>query len=171
MKSVQKRGLALSGSKGFTLIELLVVIAIIGLLASIVLASLNSARKKSRDARRLADLKQLQNALELYANDNSGNYPSSAETAAATGQNVATYLTTKLVSTYIAAMPGDPLAGSNTYVYRTVATFVADNSTSYCLGAAVEGTPPTPATTCGSTTNLIGVTQGVSNITYAVGNS
>ena len=54
---------------GFTLIELLVVIAIIGILASIVLASLNSARQKSRDARRIADIKQIQLALELYFED------------------------------------------------------------------------------------------------------
>lgn len=55
-----------SGKKGFTLIELLVVIAIIGVLASIVLASLNNARRKSRDARRVADIKQIQLGLELY---------------------------------------------------------------------------------------------------------
>ena len=55
-----------SESRGFTLIELLVVIAIIALLSSIVLASLSSARIKSRDARRKADLHQIMTAMELY---------------------------------------------------------------------------------------------------------
>lgn len=61
-------------SKGFTLIELLVVIFIIGLLASIVVVGVNEARKKARDAKRMADLKAVQTALELY-NDEFGNYP------------------------------------------------------------------------------------------------
>lgn len=51
---------------GFTLIELLVVIAIIGLLASIVLISLNKARSRARDSSRKADLHQIRMALELY---------------------------------------------------------------------------------------------------------
>ena len=59
---------------GFTLIELLVVIAIIGLLASVVLVSLNGARIKGRDVKRVADLKQIRTALELYLSDN-GQYP------------------------------------------------------------------------------------------------
>lgn len=53
-------------STGFTLIELLVVVAIIGLLSSIVLASLNSARAKGRDAKRMFDLHNIQVALEMY---------------------------------------------------------------------------------------------------------
>ena len=63
--------------KGFTLIELLVVVAIIGLLASIVVVSLGSARKGGRDAKRLADLKQIQTAAELYFSNQpgAGSYP------------------------------------------------------------------------------------------------
>lgn len=62
--------------KGFTLIELLVVISIIGLLSSIVLASVSNVRADARDARRISDLRQLQTALQLYAEDNGGLYPS-----------------------------------------------------------------------------------------------
>jgi prepilin-type N-terminal cleavage/methylation domain-containing protein len=60
--------------KGFTLIELLVVIAIIGILSSVVLASLSTARAKSRDARRVADAGQFRIAMSMYY-DVYGNYP------------------------------------------------------------------------------------------------
>jgi prepilin-type N-terminal cleavage/methylation domain-containing protein len=53
--------------KGFTLIELLVVIAIIGLLSTMAVISLNSARAKARDAKRLSDVKQLSTTLSLEA--------------------------------------------------------------------------------------------------------
>ena len=60
--------------KGFTLIELLVVIAIIGILSTLAVVALNSARQRSRDAKRVADIKQIQTALELGFSDTSG-YP------------------------------------------------------------------------------------------------
>ena len=59
---------------GFTLIELLVVVAIISLLTSVVLASVNAAKVKGRDARRLQDLREVRNALELYISNNNS-YP------------------------------------------------------------------------------------------------
>lgn len=61
-----------SRAKGFTLIELLVVIAIIGLLSTLAVVSLNNARQKSRDAKRVADIKQVQTALELHYADQNG---------------------------------------------------------------------------------------------------
>ncbi|MFZ4500502.1 MAG: type II secretion system protein [Minisyncoccia bacterium] len=60
--------------KGFTLIELLVVIAVIGLLAGVIMASLNSARAKARDARRISDTKAVSTALYFYY-DTYGTYP------------------------------------------------------------------------------------------------
>ena len=60
--------------KGFTLLELLVVIAIIGIFSSIVIATLNNVRSKSRDARRKSDFRQISTALEFYY-DQYGGYP------------------------------------------------------------------------------------------------
>lgn len=111
-------------NRGFTLIELLVVIAIIGILSSVVLASLNSARQKGRDARRIADIKQLQLALELYYDANS-RYP-------------ATISTSTLVSPgYIAALPADP--NGTAYSYAGLDTnSSASTCESYHLGATLE---------------------------------
>lgn len=103
MFTSKSRGL--TASKGFTLIELLVVIAIIGILSSVVLASLNNARKKGRDARRVSDIKQIQLALELYY-DSNGEYPAGTSLAS-------------LAPTYIAAVPTDPTnTGTNVYSYQ-----------------------------------------------------
>lgn len=63
-------GVSLQGKRGFTLIELLVVIAIIGLLASVVLVSLNGARTKARDTKKKADLKQISTGLQLFYDKN-----------------------------------------------------------------------------------------------------
>lgn len=157
MKSTEKRG--------FTLIELLVVIAIIGILATVILASLNSARKKSRDARREADMNQLQKALELYAQDHNGTYPDSAAVA-----DVGTALTSSLVPTYIAAIPSDPLGGSYVYNYQSNA---ASQSQYFCLGVVLENAGPSASSTCQAAINLIGVADygGGASMNYAVGNS
>lgn len=56
----------LQARKGFTLIEVLIVVGIIGLLASVVLSGLGSVRSRGRDARRAADLRQVQQGLELF---------------------------------------------------------------------------------------------------------
>ncbi|MBU1557672.1 prepilin-type N-terminal cleavage/methylation domain-containing protein [Patescibacteria group bacterium] len=119
--------------KGFTLIELLVVIAIIGILSSVVLASLNSARLKARDAKRVSDLKQLQLALEMFYDDNSA-YPVSTTYAGISA------LTTNLVNSgYIAAMPIDPSSNSFGYI---------GTATTYCLSTAVEGNVPDGSSSC-----------------------
>ncbi len=64
----------LKATKGFTLIEVLIVVGIIGLLASVVLSGLGSVRSRGRDARRVADLRQVQQGLELYYTRNQS-YP------------------------------------------------------------------------------------------------
>jgi len=110
--------------KGFTLIELLVVIAIIGILSSVVLASLNTAREKSRDAKRVSDIKQIQLALELYFDSNSY-YPQSIAALATAG--------------FLPATPLDPLnTGNYTYKYATQSATAAENL-SYHLGTLLEG--------------------------------
>lgn len=113
-------------TRGFTLIELLVVIAIIGILSSVVLASLNTARLKSRDTRRISDIKQLQLALALYYDSNASTYPS---------------LLSALQPTYIPVVPTDPVGGA-AYRYAAGSTATCGNNagTSYHLGATLEET-------------------------------
>ncbi len=95
---------------GFTLIELLVVIAIIGILASVILASLDSARSKARDAQRKSTLVELSTAVAMYDNDN-GSYPTTTGWIGSGG------LTASLVPKYIAVVSDDPVTAPNGYQY------------------------------------------------------
>lgn len=62
----QRLSSALKRLDGFTLLELLVVISVIAILITLGLSSYGTAQKKSRDAKRKADLKDVQNALEQF---------------------------------------------------------------------------------------------------------
>lgn len=106
--------------KAFTLIELLVVISLIGILATLVIANMNSARERARDATRKSDLRNIQTALRLYYNDNGG-YP------------IASVLPTwgTAWTPYMNILPADPLVGqSYTYTYT--------DSDTYALKACLE---------------------------------
>jgi len=118
---------------GFTLIELLVVVAIIGMLSSVVLASLNGAREESRDARRLQDLHQIQNALELYSVSN-GKYPSTSD--AWVGSWQAGSWLPELAPTYFPKIPLDPINNeSRLWLYY----YYISNGSAYCLQIPQEG--------------------------------
>jgi len=133
------------GGRGFTLIELLVVIAVLGILSTIVLASVSSARKKSRDATRMKDLETIQAAVEQYYRDNNGRYPIT-KCAATTWASFdsPTYKDKKICSSvggtgvntiyeelaqYLAGNIKDPsgASGDGGYLYRS------DDGSNYCI--------------------------------------
>ena len=127
--------------QGFTLIELLVVIAIIGLLSTLSVLALNSGRARSRDAKRISDIKQIQTAAEMYYNE-AGYYPATvvADGTIATGTNV--YM--KVVPTAPIPVDGSCTAAQNTYTYAYSGTAGAASGSytlTYCLGAATGGVP------------------------------
>jgi prepilin-type N-terminal cleavage/methylation domain-containing protein len=107
---------------GFTLIELLVVISIIGFLASAAVVALNSARMKARDARRLADMAQIQKALDLYYQDNS-QYPGNTDNDCS-GWDTGYYgsgdifISPLKIAQLINEVPGDPTSTSQCGGYR-----------------------------------------------------
>ncbi|MCC2631082.1 MAG: Pili subunit [Candidatus Paceibacter sp.] len=126
------------GKKGFTLIELLVVISIISLLSAVVLGNLNNARMKARDARRLSDMRQIVNALELFY-DKYGWYPGTVSAAGSVGNYGETatcswdssnidqdsdgvpFIEPLIDAGFMRTVPGDPVGGVScggyTYLY------------------------------------------------------
>lgn len=143
--------------KGFTLIELLVVVAIIGLLSTLSVVALGSARKKANDSKRLLDIKQVQTALELYYTDKNS-YPTSTAGTLGTGSYVCLgengFAATCTGDVYMGLVPSDP--GNTEYTY----TPVADGS-SYTLTAVLEigGGNFVAGKVTGTPSGLTGVTE------------
>lgn len=132
--------------RGFTLIELLVVISIIGMLSSVVLSSLNTARGRARDAERLSDMRQIRNALELYRND-FGTYPNPGGGWRGVCSGFGSFGTTgsggyipNLAPTYIPELPVDPRPVGTTgcYLYLSNGT-----DFSFLVYLTVEASPST----------------------------
>jgi len=129
-------------SKGFTLIELLVVIAIIAILSTVVMAGLNSARAKGRDAKRLSDIKAVQAALELFYDSCNGYPVETGGTILATGAASGASLGPNtpcpapgsgVFSQFMNPLPLNPTPNGANYVY-TAAT-----SATYTITFSLEG--------------------------------
>jgi prepilin-type N-terminal cleavage/methylation domain-containing protein len=110
-----------NNNKGFTLMELLIVVAIIGLLASMILVGLSSFRTRGRDARRVADVKQVQNGLEIYyAKENK--YPDVQSSGVPGTESAAVgwdEMSSKIFEAGIgiSQIPQDPLGDAYSYAY------------------------------------------------------
>jgi len=143
-----------NNKSAFTLVELLVVIAIIGLLASISVIALQSARAKARDAKRIADVKQVTTALELFFND-VGRYPTSTDFV---GGALVHGTTTYMSVIPFAPNPPDGTCDSDTNQFSYTQTEAgASYTVSFCTGGPVAALPagtlcatPGGFMTCGS---------------------
>ncbi|PIS04965.1 MAG: hypothetical protein COT81_03775 [Candidatus Buchananbacteria bacterium CG10_big_fil_rev_8_21_14_0_10_42_9] len=165
-----------TNKKGFTLVELLVVIAIIGLLSTIAIVALNSAREKARDAKRVADVKQIQTALELLFNDTQA-YPAEAVdgTPDPLGISGSTdtlsetngFADTAAGEVYMGSVPRDPSETGAASACTGASTATCDyayeqlTATTYNIEAYLEGTVGNLGASSGS---LICATQdGIAN--------
>jgi len=100
--------------KGFTLIELLIAIVILGVLSALISGNFFSSLKKGRDARRKADLEQIQRAVEMYYEDKRS-YPATI----IFGTSLTDSASGKI---YMQKVPNDPISGNN-YVYQSDGTY------------------------------------------------
>jgi|GEM_PF-276596 general secretion pathway protein G len=115
--SLVPRSLGEVGAKkwGFTLIELLVVIVIIGILATLATVAMNSSRANARDAKRVSDLRQIANSVEMYYADHNS-YPSYATAGIA-------LKSADGVKTYMAKVPADPSTNTSYSYFGSGANF------------------------------------------------
>lgn len=119
-----------SGKGGFTILELLIVVAIIGILSAATLVLLSDTRARSRDAKRLSDMREIEKALNLYQTSN-GNFPVSVSTTTLTGEDsVSTALEN---GGHISELLPDPQHPDLTYKYSTNA-----NGTDFTLSFCIE---------------------------------
>lgn len=116
---------------GFTLIELLVAIIIIGILATLTTVVLNSSKQKGRDTKRVADVRAIHDALEMYVNDQ-GVYPSSI----AIGQP----LTAPDGTIYMNKIPFNPSPYDTDCDVAEYEYTALDDNRSYSLQFCLEGT-------------------------------
>ena len=100
--------------RAFTLIELLIVITIIGILAVALIPRLTGGPGRARDAQRKADLQQIATALEFYADDSGGDYPST--TGCVSSLAISDYLTTVPSDPSDAGWGGSSCSDDYTYV-------------------------------------------------------
>jgi len=107
--------MAQTNRSGFTLIELIVVVAILGTLATLVMIRFTGAQSSARDTRRQSDVRQYQNALEVYANRSNSLYP---VYASAINVTTSSFCNTELKLTNC---PDDP-QGANPYKYQSNAS-------------------------------------------------
>jgi prepilin-type N-terminal cleavage/methylation domain-containing protein len=122
-------------TRGFTLIELLVVIAIIGILLSTVIAALSTARQKSRDAKRVAEVTQIGRALTLYY-DTYQSYPSTTP-AGYLGPDAA--IEHLVARGFMNELPTPPIGVDATYLYHGI-YIDGLGMINECDGAAPAGT-------------------------------
>lgn len=136
-------------NSGFTLIELLVVISIIGFLATASVVVLNSARMKSRDSKRKADLTQIRKALDLYFNDKS-TYQVANSGSGGSGNGWFNYFYTGYDSVakelkdlgYIGSIVRDPSGLNNGYNGLGSAYMIQANINNFTLWTSLENPSP-----------------------------
>jgi len=116
-----------SNQRGFTLIEILVVIGILAVLFAITLIAINPARQfsQSNDTKRKSDINAILNAIHQYAADNRGALPAGITTSTQIIGNGAgqANICAALITTYLAAVPVDPLTNNGTPVTDCVAAY------------------------------------------------